>query len=87
MQLYGNAGLVIRTLSWPRYPCILDLFISTKKWSRLGPSCLYSVRITRYTVQCMDKFCIDSESDKGYRYPYCTDNETLVFYSHYALLF
>jgi hypothetical protein len=29
---------------------------------------------------CTDKFCTDSESDRGpgFRYPYCTDNETLV---------
>jgi len=28
---------------------------------------------------CTDKLCADIESDRGPRYPFCTDNETLVY--------
>jgi len=59
-----------------QYWYILGLSISTKKWPGHGPHYLYSVRITRYVWVY---FVSIVNPTRESRYPYCTDNETLVY--------
>ncbi len=63
LLLIDTGGLVIGIFPGPCCRYILGLFISTKKCPGPGPRYQYSQ--CTYNKVCTDKFCTDSESDKG----------------------
>jgi hypothetical protein len=69
-------SLVIGTCPRPRYWYILSLFINTKKWPGPGSRYPYSEWITRYVW--INFVPIVNQIRGMSRYPYCTDNKTLV---------
>ena len=70
-------GLTIGTFSGPRYKYVHQPLYWYKEVARARASLL--VQYTDIEV-CTDKFYTDGESDRGSRYWYCTNNETLVYY-------